>query len=135
MIATILRLEAFEDRTLGVWLFDGQHFCYTLEDAIRPPGIKVKGCTAIPGGLYRLTLETSPRFGPDTPTILDVPNFIGIRVHGGNDPKDTEGCPLVAFERVGNSVRGQAKDPLVSRLKKNGGSCLLTIVDHFRKIP
>lgn len=135
MIATLIRTEALADRTMGVWLFDGVHFCHTLEDVVRGPGIKVKGKTAIPAGLYRLSLETSPKYGPDTPTINDVPGFVGIRVHGGNGPDDTEGCALVAFNRSGDTIQGQAKTELVKRLKANGGACLLVIVDHFRPLP
>lgn len=135
MIATLIRTEALEDRTIGVWLFDGEHFCHTLEDTARPDGVKVKGATCIPPGLYRLSLETSPKYGPDTPTINNVPGFVGIRVHGGNTPEDTEGCPLVAFNRIGNIVQGQAKTELVKRLKVAGRSCLLVIVNHFSKIP
>jgi hypothetical protein len=72
-----------------------------LEDAIRErPGQpveawKIKGETAIPAGRYRVTMETSPRFGIDTITLHDVPGFEGVRVHAGNDESQTEGCPLV----------------------------------------
>lgn len=71
--------------------------CYTLEDVVREA--KIKGETAIPAGRYRITLEDSPRFGPDTLTVHGVPNFIGVRIHAGNTHKDTEGCPLVGQGR------------------------------------
>jgi hypothetical protein len=135
VIATLKRLESCADRTLGVLLFDGIHFCHTLEDIVRPTGIKVNGETAIPAGIYRLSLENSPKFGKNCPSILGVPGFSGVRVHGGNGPKDTNGCPLVAFNRVGNSIQGQAKDALAERLTLNGGSCLLIIVDYFKHLP
>jgi len=81
--------------------------CFTLEDPVRlddpdtpeDEGAKVPKRTAISAGRYRVTLENSPRFGPDTVTIHDVPGFTGIRVHGGNDEGDTEGCPLVGRKR------------------------------------
>ena len=102
--------------TQGVLSVDGVHLCYTLEDTVREvPGVpveqwKIKGETAIPAGIYRLSLENSNRFGPDTLTINDVSGFVAIRMHGGNTAADTEGCPLLGLERVGtNGVRDCAK--------------------------
>lgn len=135
MISVLVRTESLVDRTLGVWLIDGEHFCHVLEDTVRPLGIKLNGVTAIPAGIYRLSLENSPKFGKNCPTINGVSGFTGVRVHGGNKPEDSEGCPLVAFNRIGNEIHGQAKDALVERLLKNYGSSFLVIVDHFRKLP
>jgi Family of unknown function (DUF5675) len=95
--------------------------CYVLEDVVRElPGVpvdrwKIKGQTAIPAGRYRVTLETSPRFGPGTITLHDVPGFAGIRVHAGNDDSDTEGCPLVG--------RGIQRDPT-----GDGGNLIESVV-------
>lgn len=61
--------------TIGKLSIDGLFACYVLEDEIREvPGQtvsewKIKGQTAIPAGEYRVTLEDSARFGPDTMTI------------------------------------------------------------------
>jgi len=102
--------------TQGVLSLDGVHICYTLEDVVREvPGVpverwKIKAETAIPAGIYRLSLENSGRFGPDTLTINNVPGFVAIRMHGGNTAANTEGCPLLGLERVGtNGVRDCAK--------------------------
>lgn len=73
--------------------------CLTLEDAIRAPGVKVPGQTCIPPGRYRLRLITSPKFGPDTPSLDDVPGFTAIRIHAGNVIEDTEGCLVVGDTR------------------------------------
>ena len=81
---------------------------FTLEDPVRVDdpltpeneGLKILGSTAIPAGRYRITLETSRRFGPKTITINNVPDFTDIRMHGGNTEADTRGCPLVGQERV-----------------------------------
>lgn len=87
----------------------------SLEDTVRRPGeAKVDGETALPAGRYRVTLENSPRFGPNTMTLtgyVDGDSSKGlyktpgmtdthkaVRVHGGNFVTDTEGCPLVGLE-------------------------------------
>lgn len=82
---------------------DGEFFCFTLEDVVREQvgkpveEWKVKGVTAIPRGTYKVTLEESPKFGPDTMTINDVPGFSNIRIHSGNTEKDTEGCLILGY--------------------------------------
>ena len=135
MILTLVRTEALADRTLGVLLADGEHFCHVLEDKIRPGRPKVYGETAIPAGLYRVRLTMSQRFGRIMPQIMDVPGFAGIRMHGGNGPKDTLGCPLVAFNRVGNAIQGTAEKALTQRIQDAGGTCLIAVVDHLRPVP
>lgn len=86
--------------TLGR-LFNGTEFvCDVLEDVVREvegqpvSSWKVHGKTAIPAGVYDITMETSPRFGPNTITINHVDGFVGVRGHAGNYAKDTEGCLL-----------------------------------------
>lgn len=91
-----------EHRTFGKLYIDGQYFCETLEDPVRDE--KIKGHTAIPEGTYRITMENSPRFGRNTITIKDVPNFTGVRIHAGNTEHDTEGCPLVGQVRAKASI-------------------------------
>lgn len=90
------RLVATDDTTMGV-LLDASDFRigYTLEDTLRPKGIKVYGETAIPEGLYKLNVSYSPRFGKEMVEVLDVPYFTGVRIHGGNTAADTLGCPLL----------------------------------------
>lgn len=101
MLLTLQRLPSIKDTTLGHLSIDGQYECDTLEDVIREiPGKpvsewKVKGKTAIPVGTYRVYLANSPKFGPDTLSLEDVPSFEFIRIHAGNDDADTEGCILV----------------------------------------
>lgn len=135
LFLTLVRTEAAADRTLGQLLANGVHFCHTLEDLLRPAGVKVKGVTAIPAGLYRVKLTMSPKFKRVTPQIMAVENFEGIRFHGGNDPVDTEGCPLVAFNRTGNKIQGTAEAALLKLIQDAGGSCLLAIVDHLGPVP
>jgi len=70
-------------------------FCQTLEDIVRPNGIKIAGKTAIPAGEYLVALDFSQRFNKVMPHIMNVPNFEGIRIHSGNWDTDTDGCILV----------------------------------------
>lgn len=95
------RKPTIEDTTFGNLEINGEFFCYTLEDAVREvvgkpvSEWKIKGRTAIPVGRYQITLESSPRFGPETITVNDVPGFSFIRMHSGNSHESTEGCPIV----------------------------------------
>jgi hypothetical protein len=111
--------------TPGDLQVDGAFECYTLEDPIRErPGVpvaewKLHGRSAIPAGRYRITLEHSPRFGPNTLTVNGVPGFAGVRIHAGNDVDDTEGCPLVGdgLEAGDTRIRGGTSRPALNRLK------------------
>jgi hypothetical protein len=47
------RLQMDPDVTIGSLTIDGAWECWTLEDAVRPDGVKIYGETAIPPGLYR----------------------------------------------------------------------------------
>jgi hypothetical protein len=94
----------------------------TLEDTDRgltsdmsSLAIKVKkifGKTAIPKGRYKVVLTISSKFKDRpwakkyeglVPEILNVKGFSGVRIHPGNKPEDTDGCPLVGE----NKVKGQ----------------------------
>ena len=93
--------------------------CDTLEDTFRllpkvcpntPKGIgcnckeKVYGKTCIPYGTYTVRLSYSNRFRRILPEVLNVPHFLGIRLHSGNSSKDTEGCILVGTKSKGDWV-------------------------------
>ncbi len=88
--------ETFTDRsTIGSLYIDDVFECYTLEDVIRPPRIKIPGATAIPYGSYEIIIDYSNRFARNMPHVLNVPMFEGIRIHSGNTSSDTEGCILL----------------------------------------
>lgn len=121
----LLRNRFKEDYTAGQLYIEDTYFCFTLEDKVREvEGLpvekwKVVDETAIPRGIYKVTLEDSPRFGPQTITIHNVPGFTGIRIHSGNTSKDTSGCPIVGY-RINDSgiiVPGTTR-PALSDLKR-----------------
>lgn len=91
--------------TIGRLYVDGAYLCDTLEDTVRPRGVKVYARTAIPEGEYRVRMDVrSPRFGSRPqyrkyggrlPRLVGVPGFEGILIHPGNSAEDTAGCILV----------------------------------------
>ena len=127
-----IRDDFNENSTLGkLYLSDNlkEMFCYTLEDQIRPKGEKIHGETAIPENLtgYDVDVAKSPKFGEVVTLYTSIESgvykleyngvsFDYIRVHGGNDESDTEGCPLVARyrsterERIQGSMKNEVKD-------------------------
>ena len=88
--------------TFGKLYINDAYFCETLEDPVRDK--KITGKTAIPPGRYKVLLTYSPRFKKTLPLLLNVPGFIGIRIHSGNYATDTEGCILIGAERSTNMI-------------------------------
>lgn len=130
MKLTLQRTRQLGPKTFGRLLVDGVFMCYTLEDEIREvPGVpvadwKIKGQTAIPRGTYRVTLERSARFGPETLTVHDVPGFTAIRMHAGNTVADTEGCPLLGMAISDTGIVGGTSKPAVVLVKQSVGQAL-----------
>ena len=124
----VVRESYTADTTIGKLYIDGEYFCYTLEDAVRDYGIKVEGRTAIPRGEYKVKISLSSRFKRVMPMVYTESNeyelkakgisFKGIRIHGGNTHENTEGCILVAFNKLNDStIQGTAEKKLVEKLK------------------
>lgn len=127
--------------TIGNLYIDGVFFSNTLEDVDRGldnsmsieriKELKKPSITAIPTGIYKITLDViSPKFstksfykevcGGKLPRLLDVKCFDGILIHAGNNEKHSSGCLLVGY----NKIKGQlvnSKDTfkaLYKRLKE-----------------
>lgn len=133
--------------TEGRLFIDSKYYCDTLEPTEREPGVKVPGRTAIPYGIYDVTLNVvSPRFGARRsyrgiggrlPRLLNVPGFEGILIHPGNNVDDTQGCILVG-RRNGPGLLGDSRDTFFNLYDKLGDAALkgekieLTIVGGDR---
>ena len=98
------RIYKGESYTIGKMYLNGEYFCDTLEDAIRP--VKIPNETAIPAGTYKVEVTYSPRFKRNLPLLIDVPNYTGIRIHNGSNKDHTSGCILVGF----NTSKGILSD-------------------------
>jgi hypothetical protein len=128
--------------TAGKMYWNGELLCYTLEDPVREikgspvEEWKIKGETAIPEGKYRVILTKSPRFKRILPEVLNVPGYTAVRIHAGNQTKDTDGCILVGMydgndtdNWLGNSRK--AEDLLVTKIQEainTGEEVWLTIL-------
>lgn len=110
--------------TIGTMYVDGKAECFTLEDVVRPDGVKVYGETAIPAGVYGVIVTPSNRFKRDLPLVENVPGFEGIRIHPGNTAADTQGCILVGVAKTPTSVTHsrEAFDRLFQKIKESIGA-------------
>lgn len=123
----LIRESFTKDTTIGKLYINGVYFCYTLEDAVRDYGVKVNGHTAIPRGNYKVKLSMSSRFKRVMPMVYTEKNeyelinggisFKGIRFHGGNNHINTDGCILVAKNKLNDStIQGTMEKDLVKVL-------------------
>jgi len=110
MNLTLGRGPSSAKSTIGELDINGVRECYVLEDVDRfleKGGIKIPGRTAIPRGMYRIILDWSDRFKCLMFLLVDVPGFIGVRIHAGNTAENTEGC-LLTGQTKGEDFVGQS---------------------------
>jgi|TARA_R110000824_G_scaffold340920_1_gene527398 hypothetical protein len=88
MDVQLTRFAYYPDRTIGL-LELGEHHWYTVE---RPWLDNAPNISCIPTGEYAMEKVTSPRFGPGTLEIMDVPGRTHILIHAANWSKQLEGC-------------------------------------------
>lgn len=127
--------QSYPTATLGDLYVDGIWICKTLEDIDRRlevGGRKIKGDTAIPLGTYPVTIDFSQRFQKPLPHVLEVPQFVGIRIHAGNTVINTEGCVLVGQDVDGDTlVRSRLAmnelQPMIQEALHRGEMVTLTI--------
>lgn len=146
------RIARRETYTIGHLYIDGKYFCDTIEDKDRgltqsmPQAViratKRKGVTAIPTGLYRITMDVrSPKFSQKRyernygfcdgylPRLINVPGYEGVLIHIGNTAKDTDGCILVGKNtKVGKVLESRATFvKLYEKMKNAKGMIYITI--------
>jgi hypothetical protein len=119
MNLTIIRKVTGTNSVIGELAVNGLFECYTLEDVDRGlsssmtlseiAGIKIPAKTAIPKGRYEVAITFSERFKKPLPLLLNVPGYVGVRIHSGNTAADTEGCVLVGKVKGPDNV-SQSRD-------------------------
>lgn len=105
----VVHLAEGEAHTPGKLYADGLYFGFTCEDEDRElerVGVerKVYGRTCVPRGTYQVEVSFSHRFGKLLPSVMDVPGFSGIRIHGGNRAEDSLGCVLLGKCRTSTGI-------------------------------
>lgn len=128
----LLRTVYTPKSTGGVLLLNDKWFGYTLEDRVRPAGLKVPKRTAIPAGRYKVIVTKSPRFNREMPLVLSVPNYSGVRIHGGNQHTDTDGCILIANQRINDDcILGSREMELTAKLEADGKEHWIQIINTY----
>ena len=89
--------------TIGKLYLNDTYLCDTLE----PPKYVNHPC--IDKGTYRIGYQYSNKFGRNMPFLLSVNGRVGIMIHSGNYPKDTQGCILVGRNLQKGSVSNSKK--------------------------
>lgn len=116
LLLKLVREKKQDKGIFGEIFIEGKHECFSLENDELD----------IPLGAYSITLEDSPHFGPNTPTINNVPGRKYIRIHGGTTENDSLGCILVGDSRNLStmSIAGAKFHHVLQRLKDRIGEAI-----------
>lgn len=140
---TLIRKWKNPAYTIGQLYAGGRLICNSLEDTDRGLNmhmpekeinkIKIAGETAIPTGTYKLAVTQSPRFGRKLIEVLNVPGYLGIRIHKGNTAKNSAGCILPGNNTEKGKVTNSTKfeellTSMVESAINNGEEAYLTII-------
>lgn len=125
------RIALTNNYTIGKLYIDNVYFCDVLEPTTRDynkNGVfdngekKIEGKTAIPYGVYPVTLDVrsqkysdfkkypwAKKYDGYLPRLMNVKTHVGILIHVGNYPNDTAGCLLVGEnKKVGAVINSTA---------------------------
>ena len=120
----VRRIALKDTYTIGKMYIDGEYFCDCCEDRVRDLSkeAKVPNKTAIPYGTYEITMDVkSTKFSDFNkypwakeydgyiPRLTNVPLFLGVLIHPGNDEQDTAGCLLCGENKVVGKVINSTK--------------------------
>ena len=138
------RIYKGDKYTIGKLYIDGKWFCDTIEDVVRnlpkdcPCTSKGRNCeckekvygeTAIPAGTYKVILSYSNRFKRILPELLNVPHFLGIRIHRGNTEQDSAGCIILGENKVkGKVINSTPYEIKLVKLLENQKNVTITII-------
>lgn len=130
MKLTLKRKYLGKKYTIGDLFIDSNFFSNTIEDTVRELSVtcpytpkgesckckgKIYAQTAIPIGTYKVTMEYSPRFKRKLPHLHNVPHFLGILIHSGNDETASAGCLIVG----NNTIKGKVTESRATSDKLN----------------
>lgn len=128
--------------SIGELYVNSSHFAYTLEDQVReikgqPVATwKVQNETAIPEGKFEVRMTFSNRFQRIMPELIGVPGFAGVRIHGGNTDKDTDGCILCGQMKDGMGIHNCAHvleqlSAMIQSTIDQGARVWMTVANQF----
>lgn len=126
----------------GKIFLNGEFFAHSLEDVSRGEHVKIQSKTCIPEGTYLVNVTESHRFQREMPMIYNHQNgyqldargisFKGIRIHGGNKEEHSEGCVLIAKNRLNDDlIQGSMEKELTQELIRLGRKGYITVCNSI----
>lgn len=113
MNLTLTRDDQNDVRTLGVITNDADGSVVVPATLELPWRNNAHGtwetASCIPAGVYTAFRFNSPHIGYELFQLANVPDRVGIDIHIGNYPKNSEGCILVGEAREENAI-DQSRD-------------------------